>query len=122
MKIGDGSIDTAITVLGAFKCAINKTGQINVREENEKEINGYIDMAIDALKKQPKIGGWIPIEEKLPPDGQKVLLTCNYMMFDYVTVGTMENGNRGKSYIADEDTFMRSAILAWQPLPNTYRK
>lgn len=68
------------------------------------------------------MGEWIPMEEKLPPDGQKVLLSCNYMMFDYVTVGTIENGNRGKSYIADEDTFMRSAILAWQPLPNIYCK
>lgn len=77
---------------------------------------------IKAVEEQPKIGGWIPMEEKLPPDGQKVLLSCNYMMFDYVTVGTIENGNRGKSYIADEDTFMRSAILAWQPLPNTYCK
>lgn len=68
----------------------------------------------------PKIGDWILIEEKLPPDGQRVLLSCSYMMFDYVTVGTIENGNRGKSYIADGDTFMRSAILAWQPLPEVY--
>lgn len=76
----------------------------------------------EIINSQPKIGGWIPMEEKLPPDGQKVLLSCNYMMLDYVTVGTIENGNRGKSYIADEDTFIRSAILAWQPLPNTYCK
>ena len=52
MKIGDGSIETAITVLGAFKCAIRKTGQINVRKENEQETIEYIDMAIDALKNQ----------------------------------------------------------------------
>ena len=84
--------------------------------------NEYGNAMLDMINGQPKIGGWIPMEEKLPPDGQKVLLSCNYMMFDYVTVGTIENGNRGKSYIADEDTFMRSAILAWQPLPNTYCK
>lgn len=64
---------------------------------------------------------WILTEDKLPPDGQKVLLSCKYMMFDYVTVGTIENGNRGKSYIADEDTFMRSAVLAWKPLPEPYK-
>lgn len=87
-----------------------------------ENVETLLEYVIRFIGSQPKIGGWIPTEEKLPPDGQKVLLSCNYMMFDYVTVGTIENGNRGKSYIADEDTFMRSAILAWQPLPNTYCK
>lgn len=88
----------------------------------EKEIKWTSESVISLLESAPKIGGWIPMEEKLPPDGQKVLLSCKCMMVEYVTVGTIKNGNRGKSYIADEDTFMRSAILAWQPLPNTYCK
>lgn len=91
-------------------------------EDESKLVERVMIDVQHAIEEQPKICVWIPMEEKLPPDGQKVLLSCNYMMFDYVTVGTIENGNRGKSYIADEDTFMRSAILAWQPLPNTYCK
>lgn len=103
--------------LCSFKdCRHNFDG--NCRSEERKEKCEF-DFYKKAVEEQPKIGGWIPMEEKLPPDGQKVLLSCNYML-DYVTVGTIENGNRGKSYIADEDTFTRSAILAWQPLPNTY--
>lgn len=74
------------------------------------------------IKEQPQTDGWILIEDRMPPDGQKVLLSCKYMMLDYVTVGTIENGNRGKSYIADEDTFMRSGIIAWKPLPEPYKE
>ncbi len=94
---------------------------MTVLEEAGAEYTTFDDLR-KFIEEFPKMGEWIPMEEKLPPDGQKVLLSCNYMMFDYVTVGTIENGNRGKSYIADEDTFMRSAILAWQPLPNIYCK
>lgn len=79
-----------------------------------------VRVAMDIVDEYSKIGGWIPMEEKLPPDGQKVLLSCKCMMVEYVTVGTIKNGNRGKSYIVDQDTFMRSAILAWQPLPEAY--
>lgn len=74
------------------------------------------------MERSEDCGGWVLCEDKMPPDGQKVFLSCKYMMFDYVTVGTIINKNRGKSYIADEDTFMRSTIIAWQPLPEPYHE
>lgn len=112
MRIGDGSIDTAITVLGAFKCAINKTGQINVREENEKEINGYIDMAIDALKKQPKIGGWIPCSEKLPEEkGWYLVYAKNQRPFVAYF--------KGKTFPLNNHYH---EIVAWMPLPEPYEE
>ncbi len=81
----------------------------------------YLPEVVEKLiNEQPKADGWILMKERMPPDGQKVLLSCKYMMFEYVTVGTIKNGNRGESYIADEDTFMRSGIIAWQSLPEAY--
>lgn len=117
MKIGDGSIDTAITVLGAFKCAINKTGQINVREENEKEINGYIDMAIDALKKQPKIGGWIPCSERLPEEDGFYLVTLTEKITDIndIRVTKVFFSEKSNSF-----TGYGKTVIAWQPLPEAY--
>lgn len=94
----------------------------NISDDEKLAKHDMLSDVMVEIKGQPKIGGWIPTEEKLPPDGQKVLLSCNYMMFDYVTVGTIKNGNRGESYIADEDTFMRSGIIAWQPLPEAYHE
>lgn len=75
MRIGDKNKETAIIVLGAFKDAIRKTGQINVRKENEEETMEYIDMAIEALKSQPKIGEWIPCSERLPENEKEVEIT-----------------------------------------------
>lgn len=55
-------------------------------------------------------------EDNMPKDNVSVLLKCEYMWFKYITIGTIVDGNRGSSQV-DQDLFMRSAILAWYPLP-----
>lgn len=37
--------------------------------------NNAIDTAIDTVKKQPKIGEWIPVEKELPNNLQEVIVT-----------------------------------------------
>lgn len=101
--------------------------KLNVEEIYKKlselSLCEYTQLLYLMSKRLPTIENekWILFSEKMPPDGQKVLLSCKHMMFDYVTVGTIENGNRGKSYIADEDTFMISTIIAWKPLPEPHK-
>lgn len=65
--------------------------------------------------------GWIPCEKEIPKDGVVVDLSCEYMGTPYETVGYFKNGNRGHSYIVDNDVFMRSAVLAWRPRPIPYQ-
>lgn len=66
-------------------------------------------------------GGWIPCEKELPKDGVVVDLSCEYMGVLYETVGYLKDGNRGHSYIVDNDVFMRSAVLAWKKRPAPYQ-
>lgn len=58
---------------------------------------------------------WTNISDCLPPEDTWVFLKCSYMMYDYITIGTISNGNRGET-ICDKDIFYRSAVLAWKPL------
>lgn len=77
---------------------------------------------IDALVEAKEYnGGWIPCEKELPKDGVVVDLSCEYMGTPYETVGYFKNGNRGHSYIVDNDVFMRSSVLAWRPRPVPYQ-
>lgn len=65
--------------------------------------------------------GWIACSERLPEDGVVVDLSCEYMGVLYETVGYLKDGNRGHSYIVDNDVFMRSAVLAWRKRPAPYQ-
>lgn len=65
--------------------------------------------------------GWIACSERLPEDGVVVDLSCEYMGVLYETVGYLKDGNRGHSYIVDNDVFMRSAVLAWKKRPAPYQ-
>ncbi len=114
MRIGEKSIKTAITVLGAFEVAIRKAGQINVRQENEQEIIEYIDMAINALENQSKIDQWIPCSERLPEEMQTVLI--------YMDTGWIDSGWRIKDswWTGFTPDTKHDNVLAWQPLPAPY--
>ena len=83
----------------------------------QKEDNCYLQ----ELQINGSNDGWIPCEKKLPKDGVVVDLSCKYMGIYYETVGYLKNGNRGHSYIVDNDVFMRSAVLAWRKRPAPYQ-
>ncbi|AXF52276.1 MAG: hypothetical protein [Caudoviricetes sp.] len=62
---------------------------------------------------------WIDIRRKLPRDEEIVYFKCKYMDIEYITIGYLYKGNRGHSFWTDNDTFFRSAILAWMPMDET---
>ena len=64
------------------------------------------DMAISALN-----GGWIPVTERLPEIGQRVLATIAYWD-EHLEV-------RETTY--DKYGFMCGNATAWQPLPEPYK-
>ena len=71
----------------------------------------FCDMAISALK-----GGWIPVEERLPDPSSEVL-ACDKMKD--IFVAWLEDGE----WTSTDKVFVKGCpILAWEPLPEPYKK
>ena len=81
---------------------------------------------IELVQKQPKVGEWIPVSEKLPEEGQVVLATHlgNLNPNRQVILHTFMDG--GFKFNWDMDTDFKSEtfgkrymgeVIAWMPLP-----
>lgn len=65
---------------------------------------------VNMIKKQPKVGEWIPVEKALPKNGKIVLVTVRWNEKEnVVTIHTWGEHDKYCSW-----------ILAWQPLPKAY--
>ena len=67
-------------------------------------------------KPKKERSGWIPVSERLPEEGQKVLCQCQAGIIDVFTwsksVGWIEN---------DTNAYMPLFVVAWRPLPEPYK-
>ena len=61
---------------------------------------------------------WIPVSERLPAVGQKVLASTNKTCFTQVFKGT--SGASNSSWWWEKKTIKH--IVAWQPLPEPYKE
>lgn len=80
-------------------------------KEEQKYYSEALNMGISALK-----GGWIPTKEQLPEMGQYVLCACQakiYAALKLTPYGWYQDANHN---------YMPSFVLAWQPLPEAYKK
>ncbi|MBD5546930.1 MAG: DUF551 domain-containing protein [Lachnospiraceae bacterium] len=91
--------------------------------------NMFISDVIKIIKKEPKVGEWIPCSERLPEEGQRVLATHdgglnhNLQVIEHV----FKNGEFLGNWDMDTDfkspTFGQrymGDVIAWQPLPEPY--
>lgn len=69
--------------------------------------------------------GWIPITEKEPTKGERVLMTLKNDETDKeVVIGTMSMNLDGKFHIDDCGAlyvFDKPTVIAWMPLPPSYQ-
>ena len=75
-----------------------------------------LEMAIEALEQEPKTGEWIPCSERLPEDGQGVLVTVDANKWNIEVGSCIYSGGTFHSKLYDLD------VLAWMPLPKPYRE
>lgn len=102
----------------------NEKGGRITKEEAINKIKGYltdylpiedyeeVEEIIKALKQEPKTGHWIPCSERMPEDGDDVIVTTGMGIY----IGWFD---------ADDHTWRLNngyimSIVAWMPLPNSY--
>lgn len=64
------------------------------------------------IKKQPKVGEWIPVEEVLPKEDGWYLVQYDKPLFGNMLIDMVGYDDRGFLGIRD--------VIAWQPLPKPY--
>lgn len=74
----------------------------------------WFDGVLAIIESQPKVGEWIPVEERLPESCEYVLVSCVNGAVEY---GAYYAGDKDWSLIS---TDWQCKVLAWQPLPKPY--
>lgn len=81
---------------------------------NDGECERY-NIDIDTIKAMPC--GWIPVSERLPEIGQKVLASTKSTVFTQVYKGIYSEPN---AWHWNHNSI--KVVTAWQPLPEPYRE
>ena len=94
-------------------------------EDRETYIQRFeaLRMAIEALR-EPQVGGWIPVTEKLPENGCGVLVTINGKHNNIIFVNALEIAeyrNTEGWIIEGYLDWLDPNVIAWQPLPEPYK-
>ena len=89
-------------------------------EEYNKGWNACNKYWRNTIKRQPKVGEWIPCSERLPEEDGFYLATLDGEIVGeekpFSGLAEFENGK----WIDDEEDYQ--CVLAWQPLPQPYQK
>ena len=106
----------AIEILQMYKDVIrqriDKANAPEVKDVYQWQMDGF-DMAINALKQT----AWIPVRERLPEVGERVLVTKRVTRFRNETHIARYNVTRWCSF----GTISNKNIVAWMPLPEAYK-
>lgn len=98
------------------KRLIEELRESNLHHASNSREEALLDRTIRIVKEQPKVGEWIPVEERLPEDNQAVL-TCKNKHISILIwkserrIWLEPKGNWWWSYCMVEK---------WQPLPEPY--
>ncbi len=70
-------------------------------------------------------GGWVPVSERLPEEGEKCVITdkCGYV-HDGIIYDYAYSKDKNPSFHRWDDEYwqcFRPDVIAWQPLPDPYK-
>lgn len=86
-------------------------------DERDESYNLGIDTAIFYAQTQPKVGEWIPVEERLPKhDGDYLIQAINDCEGIYMAVSNYDSQYKSFSSDGVED----DNAIAWMDLPKMY--
>ena len=73
----------------------------------------------EVLEKMPSAQRWIPVSERLPEKGERVLATVNFNVPFVCEIDYWEDAKKAE-WDMEQMNFVES-ITAWMPLPNPYK-
>lgn len=95
---------------------IDEKRLLEVLEKNFYGIGG-VEVLKQIINEQPKVGEWIPVEERLPKNGGAYLITAiNDCDGVYMDVSYYDSQYKSFSYDGVED----DNAIAWMDLPKMY--
>lgn len=84
---------------------------------NTLEERLFFDGILAIVDTQPKVNEWIPVEERLPKEGEWVLCQCKANIKEVLRIE-----KNGDWYHDHNHCYLSSFVDAWMPLPEPYRK
>lgn len=83
-------------------------------------IEAIIDVAIQKVRSQPEVSGWIPMEKRRPEDRQEVWISTNTM---YVEKAIYAKTSMGDKFYGENTRYALDMVKAWRPYtePDPYR-
>lgn len=86
-------------------------------DERDESYNFGIDIAIFHAQTQPKVGEWIPVEDRLPKhDGDYLIQAINDYEGIYMAISSYDSQYKSFSSDGVED----DNAIAWMDLPKMY--
>ena len=79
-------------------------------------VKGTINDCIEIIKRQPKVGEWIPVSEELPTNTKNVLVTTIYGVVLMAFCGISKRWLRLNGKVLETQDYP----IAWMPLPKAY--
>lgn len=107
-----------MTDLISRQAAIDAIDRLDIPEDTCLfEILSHIELEIATLPSAQPEQWWIPVNERLPKQGQEVICQCRARIIKVLKLDA-----DGDWYQDASHCYMRGFVIAWMPLPEPYKE